>query len=208
MCNYMIIGICGFQSSGKDTIANFLIEKYGFQKLSFAGALKEIVSVMFGWPRDKLEGLTPEDRIWRNNVDPWWSEILEMPQLTPRYVLQQFGTDLFRNHFHPDIWIKIVENKLKQLTNTNTNLNIVITDCRFENEINLITKYGGKIIKVYRNLPYWFNDYQQGINVEEAKTLHISELGWIRSNCDYEIMNDGTLEDLQNTIKYIMQKTT
>ena len=202
----MIIGICGFQSSGKDTIANFLIEKYGFQKLSFAGALKEVVSIMFGWPRDKLEGLTPEDRAWRNNVDPWWANTLGIPQLTPRYVLQYFGTDLFRKHFHPDIWVKIMENKLLQLTNTNSN--IVISDCRFENEFNLITKYGGEIIKVYRNLPYWFNDYQQGAAVEEAKTLHISELGWIRINCDYEIMNDGTLEDLQNTIKYIMQKTT
>ena len=203
----MIIGICGFQSSGKDTIANFLIEEYGFQKLSFAGALKDIVSIMFGWSRDKLEGLTPEDRAWRNIVDPWWANTLGIPQLTPRYVLQQFGTDIFRKHFHPDIWVKIVENKLLQLTN-NSNSNIVITDCRFENELNLITKYGGKILKVYRDLPHWFHDYQQGTDVEEVKLLHISEIGWIRSNCDYEITNNGTMDELYEKIKYIIPKTT
>jgi hypothetical protein len=202
----MIIGICGFQSSGKDSIAKFLIEQYGFQKLSFAGALKDIVSIMFGWPRSKLEGLTPEDREWRDVVDPWWAETLEIPQLTPRYILQHFGTDLFRKHFHQDIWVKIVENKLKQLTNDG--INVVITDCRFENEINLITKYGGKIVKVYRDLPQWFHKYQQGVNVEEAALLHASEVNWIRSHCDYELTNDGTLLDLYEKIKYIMKKTT
>ena len=49
---------------------------------------------MFGWPRDKLEGLTKEDREWREQVDYWWSETLNMPQLTPRYVMQYFATDL------------------------------------------------------------------------------------------------------------------
>ncbi len=202
----MIIGICGFQSSGKDSIAKFLIEQYGFQKLSFAGALKDVVSIMFVWPRTKLEGLTPEDREWRNVVDPWWAETLDIPQLTPRYILQHFGTDLFRKHFHQDIWVKIVENKLKQLTKEG--INVVITDCRFENEINLITKYGGKIVKVYRDLPHWFDDYRRGIDVEESKSLHISELGWIRSHCDYELTNNGTLLDLYEKIKYIIKKTT
>jgi hypothetical protein len=198
----MIIGICGFQSSGKDTIANYLIEHHGFQKLSFAGALKDVVSTMFGWPRDKLEGLTPEDREWRNEVDLWWAQTLEIPQLTPRYILQHFGTDLFRKHFHQDIWVKIVENKIKQLTNNG--INIVITDCRFENEIKLITKYGGNIIKVIRDLPQWFHKYQSGINVEEATLLHESEIGWIRSPCDYEVTNDGTLADLYEKIKCIL----
>ena len=41
----MIIGICGFKSSGKDTLAEFLIKDYGFKKLSFASALKDIVAI-------------------------------------------------------------------------------------------------------------------------------------------------------------------
>jgi hypothetical protein len=125
----MIIGICGFQSSGKDTIAELLINEYGFKKLSFAGALKDVVSVIFGWSREKLEGLTKEDREWREQIDVWWSKTLDIPQLSPRYALQYFGTELFRNHWHPDIWVKVVENKLTNMAKEEEN--VIITDCRF-----------------------------------------------------------------------------
>jgi hypothetical protein len=198
----MIIGICGFQSSGKDTIGEFLINKYGFKKLSFAGALKDIVSIMFGWSRDKLEGVNKEDREWREVVDPWWSEQLQMPNLTPRYVLQYFGTDIFRKYFHQDIWIKIVENQLIKFIEYNQN--IVITDCRFKNEIDLISQYGGKIIHVYRNLPYWFEDYKKGIEFEEVKKLHPTETAWIKNKMDYDIENDKTKEELYKKIENII----
>ena len=129
------------------------------KKLSFAGALKDVVLIIFGWPRDKLEGLTKEDREWREQINCWWSKTLEMPLLSPRYVLQYFGTDLFRNQWHPYIWVKVVENQLK------TYENIVITDCRFENEINLILTHSSKIIHIYRELPLRFNNYKIGIDV-------------------------------------------
>jgi cytidylate kinase len=83
----MIIGICGLQSSGKDTLGNILVEKYGFKKLSFAGVLKDIVSILFGWPIDMVEGSTKESRAWREQVDEWWATRLQMPNLTSRYVL-------------------------------------------------------------------------------------------------------------------------
>ena len=135
-----IIGICGFQSSGKDTLAEILITKYGFVKLSFAGIIKDIVALLFEWPRDKLEGLSKVDREWREQVDEWWSKALNMPNLTPRHTLQYFGTELFRKHWHEDFWVKVLERKLTKYEN------VVITDCRFQNEIELITNYGGKII--------------------------------------------------------------
>jgi hypothetical protein len=201
----MIIGICGFQSSGKDTIADFLIKEHGFKRLSFASALKDIVSIMFSWPRDKLEGLTQEDREWREQVDPWWSKSLKMPLLTPRYVLQHFGTDLFRNHWHPDIWVKVLENQILDLSQSNSNINIVITDCRFENEINMLLRYQAKIIHVHRNTPVWFNKYKMGIEVEEVKDMHKSEITWIRCFNDYDIENNGSKEELyKKVIKYIL----
>ena len=111
-----IIAICGFQSSGKDTIAEHLVANHGFKKLSFASILKDIVALMFDWPRDKLEGLTKEDRNWREVIDPWWANELNMPNLTPRYVLQYFGTELFRVHWHQDIWLK--EEKKQKIDTT------------------------------------------------------------------------------------------
>jgi hypothetical protein len=204
----MLIGICGFQSSGKDTIADYLIKEHGFIKMSFASKLKDIIAIMFGWPRDKLEGLTKEDREWREQVDYWWSKTLKMPQLTPRYVMQYFATDLFRNKFHPDIWVKIVENELNKLLEQGTNQNIVISDCRFENEINMIIRLGGKIIQVYRDPPYWFHKYRQGENPNEIRYIHRSEIEWIRCYRDYDVENDGTIEELHQKIKYIIEKTT
>ena len=198
----MIIGICGFESSGKDTVAEYLIKEYGFKRLSFASTIKDIVAIMFNWSRDKLEGLTKEDREWREQIDPWWSTSLKMPYLSPRYVLRYFGTDLFRAHFHPNIWVKIIENKLNKYNN------IVISDCRFKNEINMILKYGGKIIHIHRNMPKWFYKFRQGEDVDEIKQLHISETEWIRCHNDYELTNDGTIEELHNKLKYIMNKTT
>ena len=190
----MIFGICGFQSSGKDTIADFLVTHYGFKKLSFASALKDILSVIFGWSRDKLEGITKEDRLWRENVDIWWATELHMPHLTPRFALQHFGTEIFRNHWHPDIWTKIIENQLTKYDN------IVITDCRFPNEINLVKKYCGKLIHVHKVLPDWFQNYKSGIDCD-IQNMHISEVSWIRNDFDYEIDNTSTISDLYEKIR-------
>jgi hypothetical protein len=197
----MIIGICGFQSSGKDTIADFLIKEHNFIRLSFASALKVIVSIMFSWPKEKLEGLTKEDREWREQVDPWWSKSLKMPHLTPRFVLQHFGTELFRNRWHPDIWVKVLENQLLDLIEKNSHVNIVITDCRFENEINMLLRYQAKIVHVHRNTPEWFHKYKMGIEVDEVKCMHKSEITWIRCYVDYDIDNNGTKEDLYKKIE-------
>jgi hypothetical protein len=201
----MLIGICGFQSAGKDTIADYLVKEHGFIKMSFASKLKDIIATMFGWPRDKLEGLTKEDREWREQVDYWWSKTLKMQQLTPRYVMQYFATDLCRNKFHPDIWVKIVENDLNKLLEQGTNQNIVISDCRFENEINMIIRLGGKIIQVYRDPPYWFHKYRQGENPNEIRYIHRSEIEWIRCYRDYDVENDGTIEELHQKILQVIK---
>jgi len=52
----MIIGICGFIGCGKDTVADHLTNEHGFRRESFAGTLKDAVSVVFGWDREMLEG--------------------------------------------------------------------------------------------------------------------------------------------------------
>jgi hypothetical protein len=190
-----IIGICGFQSSGKDTVAQLLINKYGYHKLSFGGAIKDVVATLFDWSRDKLEGLTEDDRKWRETVDEWWAVALDMPNLTPRFVLQYFGTDLFRKHWNEDFWVKVVEKKLSAYEN------VVVTDCRYANEIALITKNNGIIIQVHRQMPDWFDIYKNGEDVADAKKLHSSETNWIRCKYDVIIQNTGTISDLHSNIE-------
>ena len=69
----MIIGICGLIGSGKDTIADHLVDDHSFVKLSFADKLKDSVATMFDWNRDLLDGKTEQSRKWREQMDPFWS---------------------------------------------------------------------------------------------------------------------------------------
>jgi hypothetical protein len=139
-----IIGVCGFIGSGKDTVADYLVNQYRFRRDSFASSLKDAVSAVFGWDRELLEGRTTAAREWREQTDAWWSDKLGMP-ITPRWVLQQWGTEVCRKAFHNDIWIISLENRLRQSTD-----NIVISDCRFPNEVSAIKNAGGKVIWVKR----------------------------------------------------------
>jgi hypothetical protein len=70
----MIIGVCGFIGSGKDTIADYLVNIHEYRRESFANTLKDAVSAVFGWDRTMLEGRTKQAREWREQVDPWWSK--------------------------------------------------------------------------------------------------------------------------------------
>ena len=149
----MIIGICGFIGSGKDTVADYLVNFHEFRRESFASTLKDAVANVFGWDRTMLEGRTKEAREWREQVDHWWAERLDMPTLTPRWVLQYWGTEVCRKGFHDDIWIASLENKLR-----NSKDHVVISDCRFPNEISSIKNAGGHIVWVQRGaLPDWYD---------------------------------------------------
>ena len=112
----MIIGICGLIGAGKDTAADYLVNFHEFKRESFAGTLKDAVASVFNWDRDLLEGRTKHAREWREEIDPWWSERLDMPELTPRLVLQLWGTEVCRKGFHDDLWIAALENKLRNST--------------------------------------------------------------------------------------------
>lgn len=195
----MIITICGLKGSGKDTISNYFVKKYGFIKLHFGGVLKDVCSIIFNWPRYLLEGDTVESREFRETEDKWWSKKLGF-KITPRIALQKIGTDVLRNHFNNDIWSLIIEKKINDLSSKGKN--IIIADCRFQNEIKMLRSYGAKIIAVYRNLPEWFELYKKG-KILIPESIHKSEYDWIKSDFDYEINNQGSFDDLYNKIELI-----
>lgn len=182
----MIIGLLGEAGSGKDTVANYLISMHGYSQDSFATSLKDAVAAVFGWDREALEGKTTESREWRETVDSWWSERLNIPDLTPRLMLQQWGTEVCRNHFHNDIWIASLERRMAANSNT------VISDCRFPNEIDVIKKMSGITIRIYRGASLSNN--------------HISEYAWKSIEPDYKIYNNDSLEELYSKLDIIMYK--
>ena len=190
----MIIGVCGLIGSGKGTVGDTLVEDLGFQKISFADKLKDAVAEMFEWDRTLLEGETDESREWREQPDKFWTREPKRT-VTPRLVLQLFGTDCMRRGFFDGIWVSLVKKKIQE----NPNTNFVIPDVRFPNEIKMIEELGGEVWWVRRGqLPGWFVDYR--ISAVEPKDIHPSEWEWGRANFDFIIDNNGTMQELKNQV--------
>jgi hypothetical protein len=214
MSDKIIIGIAGLIGSGKDTVADYLTNFHGFKRMSFAGALKDAVSQVFGWERELLEGRTKESRLWRETVDPWWAEKLGMPHLTPRWVLQYWGTEVCRNNFHDNIWIHAVEHRLMRSTD-----NVVISDVRFPNEIESIRNSGGMIIRTRRGEdPSWYRaaeivnqgptknlSWASNKAILESFKVHASETAWIGTEFDAVLNNDGSIDDLYQRISNLLE---
>jgi len=172
-----------------------LEQEHGFVKVSFADSLKDAVAAVFGWPRDLLEGDTAASREWREELDPWWAQRLDIPHLTPRWVLQYWGTEVLRRGFHNDIWVASIEHKVQDASK-----NYVIPDTRFPNEIEMIARTGGNIWLVKRGEdPEWFQKYQSHRIIPED--IHASEWAWALSKFDHTIANDSTLTQLKQTVQ-------
>jgi len=128
-----------------------------------------------------LEGKTESSRYWREQPDKFWSEKFGKP-VTPRWVLQYFGTEVMRQTMHDAIWI---DSCLMRYNGAPT----VIADTRFQNELKMIQKSGGKLILVKRGeLPSKEEMQKQG--------AHKSEWDWMGWNFDFVIENNGTKDEL------------
>lgn len=194
-----IIAFTGLIGSGKDTAADYLVNHHQFRRDSFAATLKDAAAAVFGWNREMLEGRTKTSREWRESVDQWWAQRLDIPHLTPRWVLQNWGTELFRHHFHSDIWIASLENKLRFGQD-----DVVITDCRFPNEARAIKRVGGLVVRIKRGPdPEWF--HTATTNTDLMPTLfpqvHASEYNSAPIEYDQLIINDGTIDELYSKLK-------
>jgi hypothetical protein len=187
--DFELIGITGLKRSGKDTIGNYLVEKHNYIRLGFADNLKQACKIIFGFDEKQLYGNTKE------TVDEYWEH-------SPREILQTVGTDLFRNEFgkylknmKPNIWMKSLEKKINNIVqeykeNKLGKPKIVITDVRFENELEFIRNYNGKIIKVVRD-SIELNQY----------SLHESETFIQKLKTDFTINNNSTLQNLYNHVE-------
>ena len=196
----MIIGICGLIGSGKGTVADILVDQ-GFTKVSFADKLKDGVSTIFGWDRNLLEGDTDESRQWREQPDDFWSNETKM-EVTPRLVLQLFGTDCMRNGFDDGVWVSLLKKTI--LDNPG---NYVVPDVRFANEQQMIRDIGGEIWWTKRgDNPDWWSkavlDTQTGSNFMADEDIHPSEWKWANTNDKFDeiVYNDSTLLELRHQV--------
>lgn len=203
-----VIGCCGFANSGKSTAAQYFVEHHQFTRLSFAHPVKDITALLFGWDRGRLEGATATDRAWREEEDPFWSRVLERP-FSPRIALQFVGTDLVRQHVHPDMWALSVVAKIRQM---GPQARVVIDDVRFVNELAALRSIGAAIVIIDRGFPsfehqqLWLRSEQHaktGSFFEGDVTLHRSEWDWLRDPAIFttsRVVNTGSMPDFHRAL--------
>jgi len=173
----VLVGLNGFKNSGKDTVGDYLVEEYGFERLSFAAKLKDSAAALFN-----IDPILWE--VWKN--DPDARVVLSnragkiLNRTTPisvREFLQRYGTEAHREVFGQDFW---VDHALKGV---DPNKNFVFTDARFENELSRIKSLGGYNVQILR--PELIN-----------QDSHASEVPPPRHLIDYELVNNASFEDL------------
>jgi hypothetical protein len=218
----MIIGINGKIGSGKDTIGEIIQglcltnKNQTFEIKKFAGKLKEIASLLTGIPVEKFEdqefkkALLGEE--WGtvrhnplNNIEPF--EKFQFNELmSVREFLQKLGTEAMREGLHTNVWVNALfadyirnDDKLIRITEENLEEwqegnypNWIITDMRFPNEMEAVELREGVTIRVVR--PGTFVG------------THPSETALDDAKFDYEIINDGTMEDLIKKVREILVK--
>jgi len=207
----MIIGISGRIASGKNTVGD-IIEKLcltnngpKFEQKSFAGKLKQIASLLTGIPVEDFEdqefkksylgaewGTVESNPL---NAVPVFEDVAFNHLMSVRELLQKLGTEAIRDGLHPNAWVNALmcEYKRPKMSEYNPS-NWIITDVRFPNELEAVEDVKGLTLKVVRP-------------VEKSKTparLHPSETSLDKAEFDYEIINDGSIEDLIKKVRQIL----
>lgn len=178
-----ILGIAGPKGSGKDTAAAYL-QRYFTNSVThaFAEPVKRVCQQLYLLSEEQLY-----DAVAKETVDDRWG-------LTPRRMFQQIGTDYVRNQIDPEFWTKHFELWYsKQQQNESF---VLVPDVRFQNEVDLIHKLGGKVIYVYR--PFIHHNLDQ----------HESETGATElQNIDYTVNNCGTLLQLYQELDFFLDRS-
>jgi len=174
----MIIGLVGYARVGKDTLADLLVEHYGYEKRSFAQPMRDALyalNPMVGSARLDLQDVIDEYSWDGYKESPFGDEI--------RGLMQRLGTEVGREQFGKDFWIK-------QAMAVNLGNNYVFSDVRFDNEAFAIRRDGGIIIRLKRD----------GI---EPANAHESETGIDGIDVDMVIENHSPEDALSAVIELI-----
>ncbi|WP_394178909.1 hypothetical protein [Yoonia maritima] len=136
----IIIGLVGASGAGKTTVANVLVESFGFTKLHIGTPLKGMVQAL-GLSDYDLTG-PPEHRSKPHEM---------LAEKSVRFALSTLGTEWGREMISEDLWSKHLERRLVRFFEENDGVGaVVVDDLRFPNDWKAITNLGGQLVSVRR----------------------------------------------------------
>lgn len=189
----MVIGLTGLKGSGKDTVADYLVEHHGFTKVSFAGLLKESVAKLFDISLEDIERFKNDPYVRVSITGPNSSQlgphIIEFRRRTFREFLQRYGTEAHREVFGDDFWVTQIRHKYPLF---GPGGHYVFSDCRFDNEAIAIIEWGGQVYRVDRSY-----------NLKGVDD-HVSESGVNSDLVADTIINNGTLDELYEEVRLVI----
>ena len=190
----IIVGITGKAGAGKDSIADRLVDKHGFKKMSFAGPLKGVLDQMnpiIGFdlysPQRTIDLRTALERYGEDSVKKLYPEY--------RRLLQKLGTEGIRS-IDNDFWIKAAA---KMINAEAKDARLVFTDCRFPNEAKAIQQagwVGGYIIPLPALTTELWQIHREVERTGEVVEPHASEENVGQMGEERLIVNNGTMDDL------------
>jgi hypothetical protein len=183
-----VIGLTGQAGHGKDTVANYLQNYSGYTVLHYASPLKEAASTLFDLPLSVFY-----DGKKKEVADEEWG-------ISPRVIMQWLGTDIMRARMGEDFWLRHMRRRLAALP---LGTKVVVADCRFENEVEMLRlDYGAEI---------WHVDASSRLTASGGGPLdaqsakHVTEQGVPRGLIDVILFNNNTKEDLFENIECLLE---
>lgn len=190
-----IIGLCGRAGAGKDTAAEALSIYLGGPTrctvMSFAGPLKEACAAMFGVPIVHFH-----DRKVKEMENEFWG-------MSPRKMCQIMGTEVARDMFDKDFWIK----RMKRAIDLCSTHYIIITDCRYMNEVEFVLDQHGTIM--YIDADERLGPLPEDAHVSEREQYAIRDKfngPDVRTPCVRPIKNNGDLDSFITAVKEWMEE--
>jgi dephospho-CoA kinase len=178
----MIIGLSGYAQVGKDTVANYLVNNYGFVKVSFADPIREALYRL----NPKVDIADMRGVSLASAVDGLGWEDVKVDSEDTRKLLQRMGTEVGRDMFGEDFWVN------QGLLKASQHENVVFADTRYRNEANAIKKHGGKVWRISKQNHGPVNNHPSEVALDEYKF-------------DHSISNDLRVDDLYRGIKALIE---
>lgn len=176
-----IIALCGLKRSGKDVVAKYIEERYGYTHVKIAQPLKDLVRTAFRFTEDDLETDA------KDQIHPRWG-------VSPRVIMNYIGTQVFQYDMADVVpmlkdrcfWIDHVLDTYKNEPS------IVISDLRFHHEVKRIREFAQTMECDFTVVRVKRDGTCTGSLASEMESEQLQ--------ANITLQNDGTLEDMYNQI--------